>query len=171
MESANNQSLIRSLTILGSVVIVAFVVLAIWGRDSATVSSTIAPIVTIVTLLVSGMFTLKVSSEAKTAAVEAKHASEANATGIDAVHGIVNSQRTAMEKQIADLRERLDAVHSTLAVERSKPPTVPVMPVNAAAPAAGPTTIAAAGPTTIAPDGPVTIMLPPDVSIVKDGQA
>lgn len=123
MESSSNQSLIRSLTILGSVVIMAFVALTIWGPDNNAVQSVVAPIITIVTLLVSGLLTLKVSSEAKTAALESKAVSELNASGIAEVHGLVNGQKTALEKQIADLRDRLDKVHSTLAVERDRSTT------------------------------------------------
>lgn len=176
METANNQSLIRSLTILGSVVIAAFVALAIWGRDNAIVSTTITPIVTIATLLVTGMFTLKLSSEAKTAALESKAASKANANGISEVHGLVNGQKSALEKrledqnkQILDLHTALGRLEAALTTERSRPATGPILSAPVA-PVSGPTTIAPGGPTTIAPEGPVTIVLPPDVATAPPGQ-
>lgn len=137
----SNTSLIRSVTILGMCVIFAVVALVIWGpTDNGLLTTVIGTIVTMATLLVTNLLTLRASSDARAAAVEAvvaakesKVASDKNAIKLSAVgddvtkvaaaaeetHKIVNSQRTAMETKIEGLTTALAEVQKTLAVERA----------------------------------------------------
>jgi outer membrane murein-binding lipoprotein Lpp len=176
----SNTVLIRSLTTLGGVVILAIVALAIWGSpNNPQVNSAISTIVTIVTVLIAGLLSLKGSSDAKQEATKSKDASRANTAalndidgkvtkavdGVDGVHQIVNSQREAMikkadaqDKQIQDLHAAIARLENTLTAERANPPSVD----SDGTPAHG---------TTIAPGGPTTINVDPASAVVmtKDG--
>lgn len=176
----SNTALIRSLTMLGSVVIAAIVSLAIWGPPASNrADSAIQTIVTVVTVIIGGLLSLKGSADAKQEAIKSKDASRSNTAalavvnekvtkavdGVDTVHGIVDGQRHAMEAQIAALRASVEDLKGTLAHERAVTPA----PSPATPTGPGGTVISPGGPTTIAPDGPVTVVLPADVKIVKDG--
>lgn len=120
---SNNTVLIRSLTTLAGVVVFAIVALAIWGpKENSIAAGAIQTIVTVITLIAGILVTLKVSNDAKIAAVDGKVVSQANNAAIAEVHTIVNSQRSDMQAQIKALSATLLELQKTLAYERGTKP-------------------------------------------------
>jgi len=112
-QSHGNDTLIIALVILASVVIAAIVALAIFGTpDNAVVANATGQIITLVTLISSVLVTLKVTTEAKTAAIESKAVSEENATSLEGVNkkvdghlGSILLEMKQMARQIAMLEK------------------------------------------------------------------
>jgi len=148
LNESQNVVVIRSVAVFGGLVVIAVVMLAIWGpADNGRADKVIAFLATAITVIVPALIGFRLISETKAVAIEAKDeavkstaislgnaaalkvqdtvladVSDAAAAAVDignSTHEIVNSQRTAMKAEIAELRESLNEMKKTLAVERA----------------------------------------------------
>lgn len=127
--SQSNNTLIMALVILASVVISAIVALAIFGSpDNAVVAGATGQIITLVTLISGVLVTLKVTTEAKVAAIESKAVSEENAQsiavvaqqtnqGLEGVNQKVDGHLTALTTKIDDLMQKVATLEKDKAIK------------------------------------------------------
>ena len=184
-DTSKNNVLIIALVALAAVVIAAIVALAIFGSpDNAIVASATGQIVTLVTLIVGVLVTLKATTEAKVAAIESVAASKENAQSIAAVsvqtgyaietvaqkqdttNKLMNGHLSGLNAQIVALTQTIARLETDKAVKQVE--TAQIMAaVVAAAPSAVPPPVGSTPVMPMPPEAATIIVVdPPEAATI-----